>query len=264
MIFYIIQIFKSEIARTFWTISDFITGDTQMRRIIRSVNQQTNRLQKRINRIDMHIAKLMDASNTALYQMEKVYEQPHHTKEMLKYHFKQSDNYQQQIKSLESFKNKCNVVKAQILDQILHAQLADDMNEARMVLKQVNDYNDEMNVAFNMEQYNMETIRGNETRHALDDAVVTAKEDTIIQIDQSEAKMNGTNRAQEEDERFADMVTQIASRLQNKRNQNNGAIEVTNTIANSHGNGPSTVAQLEERLGRLCAESSSSNQNEDN
>lgn len=260
MLFYMIQIFKSGLTKSYWMISDWWNDETPMKRIIRAVNRQTNTLQKRINKIDVHISKLTDAYNLSVYNMEKVYEQPHHTKEMLKYHFTQSENYQQQIKGLESFKNKCNVVKAQILDQILHAQLADDMNEARIVLKQVNDYNDEMNAAFNMEQYNMETIRGNETRHALDDAVSTAKGDVVIQVDQSEAKMNTT----QEEERFADMVTHIASRLQNKRNQNNGAIEVS--VASSNNNSQQqqqqTDQQLEERYRQLCA--TSSNNNEDN
>lgn len=242
---YIVQSFTYGFARTFWTISDFFTGDTQMRRIIRDVNQQTLKLRKRITKIDQHIMRLMDANTETLYKMEKLYEQPNHDIEMMKYHFKQSETYKINIKSLGMFKNKCEIVTQQILDQILHAQLADDMNEARQVLKQVNDYNDQMNVAFNMEQYNMETLRGNDTRNALDDAVTTAKGDVAIQINSSEQKLSSADPTEEE--RFANTITEIASRVHQKRNQNNGAIEVM-TVGND---AIPTQQQLEERFDRL-------------
>lgn len=248
MLFQIFEFLKNETTKTLWMISDFLTGDTPMRRIIRTVNQQTNRLQKRIDRIDLHIAKLMDAVNSSARSMEMVYESyPQHDISTLRYHFSQVEAHNKTIKQLTNFKSKCGIIKAQVLDQILHAQLADDMNEARQVLKEVNDYNDQMNVVFNMEQFNMETIRGNETRHALDDAVANAKGDTVIEIDKSEQKLGSVDP--NEEERFADMVTNIANRVQQKRNQNHGAIEVV--VSSRSSNNIPTEQQLEARFNQL-------------
>lgn len=225
--------------RTLWMVVDYFTPESiKFRRIISRVNTQTRILQRSIDRIDQCLVGIIDTCKNNVHKAEILYEQPNHDLATMKYYATQITIHRERINRLTNTKARFELFKTQILDQIHNAVLARSLREVGQILKDINDFNEDVNSTFNIEEYNMESMRANETTIAIDGAISTAQQNTVVNIEHAT------------DDTVASVITEIADRVHQKRNQNNGAIEV-HVVSNS--NNPICDQQLEERFNKLCS-----------
>ena len=228
---------------TLWYVVDYFTPESiKFRRIISRVNAQTRMLQRSIDTIDRYLDGVIVMCNNNIHKAETLYQQPNHDLNTMKYYVTQIMTSRERINRLNNVRTRFELFKTQILDQVYNAKLARSLGDVAGILKDINNFNEEMNASFKIEDYNLETLRANETTAALDGAIITAQQDTVVNIE------TATDGA------VATVIAEIANRVQAKQqqhNQNESAIEPIEVTIGTHG--VDNDKQLEERFNRLCS-----------